>query len=530
MKDDSKNWLYGATIQVSLKGQELAWSSGEWNFIPVGLANVPSLTPDQRKTGQGTDTVPGSNMTLQTSAMRARLDCEPVDQVADTSSWLVDLPGEDLLFDDDSMEALPNGYELARIMFGNSTSSTTVVGDTNVVHCCANGTASDPKRSVIGYWSPTGARPNSRGFPFAKREWPIPFVTKWIIGDSVNVGSSGTSTLYFERPPSLQAARCTPVFDVAEATVSVDKNTGTIHSYELKEAPKVDSGAWSEVFVRHDISQSRQHYNANYSGGLNITTSYGVLFLDAMFGAYDRSPEDSVPGGGFEYLLDNAFNIRDQDVGMNMDLMTYSMYALADKDPEALLNYTTLVSHANRTFQTFFQQFVNSKLSLIDGGWAYQKLDDRSLEGLGRPVDENGTAIAERVYPQTLDANRSIAASVSHRIRVLHMNPVATYLSAAIIIWLIATAACITCLQRRYTSFMLRDVELIAEVLVLVAGSDNLLHLVQERGLALKRDKEVRTMLGWFKRRDGEVRWGVEIVGGPNAVEWVDSPREEAFE
>ncbi|KAF2684370.1 hypothetical protein K458DRAFT_431338 [Lentithecium fluviatile CBS 122367] len=376
--------------------------------------------------------------------------CEPIDEINNQSSWLVDLPAQDTTYDDEGPVTFPDGYELARIMFTNATTSTTVVGDTNVVVCCANGTISDPKRSLIGYWSPTGPKPNSRGFPYAERKWPVPFVTKWIVGDPRSISYSGESILCFEKPPSLQAARCSPVIDVTEATVSVDIETGTIHS-----------------------------------------------------------PEDSTPGGGFEYLSDNAFNIRDQDLGLNMDLMTYSMYALADRDLEALLNYTTLLAHANRTFQTFFQQFVNNKLSVTDGGWAYQKLDDRILEGLGRPIDENGNAIAER------------------RTKLLYLNPVATYLSAAIVIWFIATAAAITCLQRRYTSAMLRDVELIADVLVPVAGSDSFLRLVQERGLDLKKYKEVRTKLGWFKDRDREVRWGVEVVGGPDAVEWVDPPKKK---
>jgi hypothetical protein len=65
---------------------------------------------------------------------------------------------------------------------------------------------------------------------------------------------------------------------------------------------------------------------------------------------------------------------------------------------------------------------------------------------------------------------------------------------------------------------MHRDVQLIADVLVPVAGSDNLLGLIHARGVALKKADDVKTMLGWFKDRDGE-------VGGRDPVEWVDAPK-----
>jgi hypothetical protein len=146
------------------------------------------------------------------------------------------------------------------------------------------------------------------------------------------------------------------------------------------------------------------------------------------------------------------------------------------------------------------------------------------MEALGAPLN-NGTVV-ERQRFAVLNTSRTITASISHRIRVLHMNALATYLSAAILVWLTFTAIIVLCLQRRYTSFMNRDVQLIADMLVLIAGSDNLLELVAEKGVELKKSKEVMTMLGWFRDRDGQTRWGVEIVGGRNAVDWVDAPKQ----
>lgn len=200
------------------------------------------------------------------------------------------------------------------------------------------------------------------------------------------------------------------------------------------------------------------------------------------------------------------------------------MYTMADKDLRALLNYTTLTTYANQTVQTFFQHFIQSGLNLTSGGYAYQAIDDHTMSTLGHAIDENGTAISQPIYP-AFNTGRTVVATVTKRIQILYLNPAATFLSIGILLWLVGTAAVVICVQRRYTRSMLRNVELIADVLVLVAGSENFLNLVQERGVVLKRDENVCTKLGWFKGRDGEVRWGVEVVGGRNAVEWVDPPK-----
>ncbi|KAJ4360477.1 uncharacterized protein N0V89_001041 [Didymosphaeria variabile] len=211
-----------------------------------------------------------------------------------------------------------------------------------------------------------------------------------------------------------------------------------------------------------------------------MKTSFGILFLDAIVGAAGRATSTAL-----EDLTADAFHVREAGIGENMDLMTYSMYHLVQRDSGALLNYTTPVTHANHTLQTFFQHFVNNSLSMMESNWGYEKIGDGGHYDLGRA------------------------------------------LSVGIVAWLIATAAVVACVQRRYTSSMLRNVELLADVLVLIAGSENLLSLVQKRGLDLKRDTEVKTMLGWFKGRDGVVRRGMEVVGGRDAVEWVSAPQKD---
>ncbi|KAF2125155.1 hypothetical protein P153DRAFT_390003 [Dothidotthia symphoricarpi CBS 119687] len=530
--DPPKNWLAGAAIQLSLNSSQLPWTSDGWSFVPLDLSELPDYVSVQKTADSDVKGLPDhpTNVTLQTTGIRARLECDPIQEISNVSSWIAPIKEGDGVPDTFNTTGVEDYYWLNSTMFDNTPSNTSAFANTNRIQCCTNNTHGTTHEAAIGYWSPTDAQE----VPHASKTWPIPFVTKWIVGKPIKIPLGSDSEvapalnlLLFKEVPLLQAARCIPIIEMADTIVTVDKVTASVFSYELSEHPRPADSAWSDVFGIHDLSNTDKHYNQKYTGPLNITTSFGVLFMDAMFRASDPDDVNTGLATYWQPVEDNAFVMHDQEHGLNMDFMTYSMYAAAAKDAKALLDYTTLVRHADRTFQTFFQHFVANGMSLKEGGLAYQGINDRSLEDLGRLVDINGTALPARQYP-TSDTNSTAEAWVSNRVQVLHMNPIATYLTIAILIWLIGTTAVVMCLQRRYMSCMVRDVQLIADILVLVAGSDNLLKLVHERGISLKRDEIIKTKLGWFKDQDGEIRWGVEVVGGTNAVEWVDTPKEIA--
>ncbi|KAF1830045.1 hypothetical protein BDW02DRAFT_573425 [Decorospora gaudefroyi] len=518
-----KSWLPGAAIQLSFNGTKLPWTHDGWSFVPLDLSNIPSTTSTQLKAREGT--VYPTNVTVTTSAIRARVECNQVPEAANVSAWLVH-PEEDTFpyGETYNLEDPENYYRFRATIFDNTPSNTSVFATSTILRCCSNGTGDATQRAVIGHWSPVDAG----GFPHADSQWPLPFVTKWIVGKPQYLKGSyselgDSEVLLFKDIPDVQAARCMPIIEAVEATVTVDKDNGMVQSHGITGSVATAQSAWSEGLTRHSLTNGNapEHYNETYIGPLNMTTSYGVLFMNSMFHA---AAPDRLDKADWEQTSDNAFVMRDHERGINMDFMTYSMYSLADKDPEALLDYATLVAHADHTFQTFFQHFVSNGLTLDEGGLVYQKIGDDSVDGLGTPISYNGSALPRHTYAR-LQTNRTAEAWVSNRIQVLHMNSIATYLSVAIIIWLVGTTAVITCLQRKYISAMIRDVHLIADVLVLIAGSDNFLRLVRERGMQLKKADDVSMMLGWFKDRDGEVRWGVEVVGGRDAVDWVDAPK-----
>jgi hypothetical protein len=530
--DPSKNWLYGAGIQQSFNGSQLPWTSDGWSFLPVNLSGISDeyAKPDSTSDNTGDTISYARNASMVTPAIRARLDCTSIEEVANVTSWvtLTNYSNKSRLFEPDVFAQL-NGtgkldlYSLSEFIFPGTDSFTTMISNSKTPLCCQNGSIGDPNQSVLGYWSPVRTK-KFEYFPYDKLPWPLPFVVKWVVGQPIiPKDDEGYKTkMYYKDLPRMQAARCKPVIETAEASITVDVHTGKVYSSAIVSLPFAAEEAWSSVFTRHNESKIDTSQN-DADTPLSIATSYGVLFVDALLGLADR--ENSVGSSSSESLDENAFVFRDPENGLNMDLMTYSMYTLADKDPEALLDFATLAKHADHTFQTFFQQFVNSELSSSKGGYVYQPINDNSMDFLGPPVDENRTLIAEKQFP-VLNTNRTVEASMSQRIRVLHMNAIATYLSTTILIWLIFTTFIVICVQRRYTRFMNRDVQLIADMLVLIAGSDNLLDLVEEKGVEFKRNKEIKTMLGWFKDRDGQVRWGVEVVGGRNAVEWVDAPKQ----
>jgi hypothetical protein len=535
--DAPNNWLYGAGIQQSYNGSQLPWTAEGWSFLPVDLSSVSNDTTSQfsLNTNASDPGLFSANITMKTPAIRARLSCRAVDEIANISSWIESAPltNEDEEWPEDqwaqiNTTAKVNAYSLQKHIFMGSDSQTTMISRPKNAVCCSNGTLDDPQRAIMGYWSPvypSSSEPMSNDFPYQRLSWPMPITTKWLVGTAFNL-TEGTSTrpeLFFSEVPRFQAARCEPVIETAEATVTLDKDTGNIIAHTFEDAATAADVAWRDVFVQHQ-SDSNTRLNKTSSQPMNITSSFGVLFLDSLLGTADRL--ESVPTNSkSENRKANAFAFRDENNGISMDLMTYSMYTLAGKDPEALLNFTTLATYADHTFQTFFQHFVNSELSFSKGGFVYQPIGDDSMGAIGRPLGINGTITQEKKVP-VLNTSRTVTASISHRIRVLHMNVIATYLSAAILIWLIFTTLIVICLQRKYTSSINRDVQLIADMLILIAGSDNFLELVAEKGVELKKNRDIKTMLGWFKDRDGQVRWGVEVVGGRNAVDWVDAPKQ----
>lgn len=223
--------------------------------------------------------------------------------------------------------------------------------------------------------------------------------------------------------------------------------------------------------------------------------------------------------------------------GLNVDFMTHAMYRMANKDPKALLNVSTLQRLAETTFSTFFQHYVSSNVSMEKGSWAYQRTNAGLSPDFGLAMNTTtGNASAEQeVWHPISHANRTVVAQVITPIELLRVDLTAVWHSSGILVWLLVSAVIVAGMQRRYFKGMVRNVECMADVLVLVAGLERLLRVLREKGVdELKRgDEKYSARLGWFIDSNGRMRWGVEIAepngestsGNVEEVTWVSDPR-----
>jgi hypothetical protein len=67
---------------------------------------------------------------------------------------------------------------------------------------------------------------------------------------------------------------------------------------------------------------------------------------------------------------------------------------------------------------------------------------------------------------------------------------------------------------------MQHRVECLADVLAMIASSEELVNMAHEMEIEKMERSSVQTRLGWFRDKRGDVRWGVEIADG--SVEWVE--------
>lgn len=216
-------------------------------------------------------------------------------------------------------------------------------------------------------------------------------------------------------------------------------------------------------------------------------------------------------------LKDKVFNMRDNTTGVNLDFMSYAAYAEVGYDPQALLDPETLLKTSEKVFSTFFRHFVNSNITQKDGGWVYQPVGSHlKVEPpiINMPTQRLPSgAVAPKFEDISRNTSQTIAATLTTRVEVLRMNVIAFWISTSILIWLVVTITIFASVQRRQYGGMMRNVECIADVLVLIAGSERLLAVIKEKGIdAIMKEDKIPMRLGWFRDPDGIMRWRIEVV------------------
>jgi hypothetical protein len=216
-------------------------------------------------------------------------------------------------------------------------------------------------------------------------------------------------------------------------------------------------------------------------------------------------------------LDDKVFNMMDNTTGLNLDFMSYAAYAQVGFNAEALLDAEILLRTSQKVFSTFFQHFVGNNMTHIDGGYVYQPLGLSLKTG---PLVPNSTVqltpdgvVAPKFEDVSRNTSQTATVTLSTRVEVLQINPVALWICISILAWLIITIIILAAVQRRQYGGMMRNIECIADVLVLIAGSERLLAVVEEKGIdTILEEDNIFTRLGWFRDSDGMPRWRIELV------------------
>jgi hypothetical protein len=286
------SWMYTAIIQLVLNGTEPAWSREGWSFIPVDTSHIEK--PAIQKTGRNDDENDedgnqlddfnddalqflSMTVTLHTPALRARLECNPVDtgnfsewfelqNLTDTFEWNVTTNPQDW----------KTGWWTNKLGGGNL--STSFFAHPTRLNCCGNTTGED-EMVAVGYWSTA----NSWDQPHSFEPWPVNLTSKWLHGRGRDIYHRNTNMpgseaytsqeihapyLVFPEPPKLQVLTCAPTIESADAEVTVDKDTGEVLSYNItNEEPRWETQAWSDPFVIHNSTAiCRQQFpNTNWT-------------------------------------------------------------------------------------------------------------------------------------------------------------------------------------------------------------------------------------------------------------------------
>lgn len=209
-------WLYGALVELSYNGSQPTWTSDEWAFPPVDLSKISTpvvqhIGSNSSREARGTHDLqgPSVNVTLDSAALRARIECTQVD-VSNTSAWLQRLDFTNhTAWDQTTVPlGLRTGYSLSAdgdgfLPLTQWTAWTTFFEDDSPIRCCSNETNGTTDRAAIGYWSTNfedDNGPNDLPFDVA---FGKNFTVKWIVGKPrQQQARSGTRQFYVWEEPA----------------------------------------------------------------------------------------------------------------------------------------------------------------------------------------------------------------------------------------------------------------------------------------------------------------------------------------
>ncbi|CAD0114041.1 unnamed protein product, partial [Aureobasidium uvarum] len=550
-----QSWLYSATLELTHQAPTPPWSKDAWSFLPLDTRNL-SYNDALIKDISATALIQARNATLETLAVRARLDCKPETFVANTSSWVekIDFKNRTMWNSTNKPPNLDHGY----ILRGPANMGS----GSEYLTCCGNTTNGTSGTAAVGYWSNLDY--SSSSINTEKETWSyeqMSMTSKWIVGRPLDTlyqpypnNTNNPARWIWLEEPQIAAITCTTIIEKANASIDVSTDTGVVYDYRILDTPVNATEAWLDKYLSHNTS-------VDYSGdmtyigtnGVADLISWGYIFLDSVMNsgrAEDVSTTQWEPNKP-ENLEDRAFNFRIR--GLNADFMSYSMLQLANNSKEALLDTDTLISLANKTFGVFFKHFASENVTSSLGGNVYQPIGAKLPWSLGFVTNNTMYATASDVpaaYQGALGVENSTASTPRSTSAILHvpveqlvMSPTAVILCLSLLAFLILAITVIFTANRNTIKKLPRDVDTLASTLAFVYGSEKLLDWVQTRSEKQKpwykgwtfRDSQAgatkqRAMMGSFKNADGAQLWGIELCEEDDYVdEGVSASRSDSI-
>lgn len=266
------DWLYNALDDITLNTPTRPWTRDEWVFTSVNVTDRydPSVsyvgTQGQSEAGnEATSFTSSFNVSLITSALRSRLECEAV--TVSGPAWLDNVQSVYKNRFDKSV----TGHVLPMTVSTTGGFSAPIFSAPRRLACCTNGTDKG-KQSVVAYWSSNNSLYDEQpaisvdpddpeNIKVASR-WTKDFAIKWIVGAAASIDVPGTESnfvsntigtanetvLYFTEEPQMAIMSCTPIIEQANASITFARDTSQILKYELLDGPQPAIGAWEYAY------------------------------------------------------------------------------------------------------------------------------------------------------------------------------------------------------------------------------------------------------------------------------------------
>lgn len=246
------------------------WGKDTWSFSPLDTQDL-NIAAASISDGGVSSLGYTRNITFQTSALRARLECKTLDYPSNTSAWLetIDFTDKRKWNATNSPPNIDHGYKLLGVAAGGPRNG--------YFACCANETQGKSGDAVIGYWTnrvtDSSSSEQSKSSYFDSLQMTM--TAKMILGRPFEKlyepNGSDTKLFIWLEVPNLMMVECTPQIDRANASVVVELDTGIVYSYDILEPPQNATEAWTDKYFRHNTSIDYTGEMHTISDGNSVT-------------------------------------------------------------------------------------------------------------------------------------------------------------------------------------------------------------------------------------------------------------------